>query len=378
MALIDPTCQSYSEGTLERYFCENIQNKNWSYKDCSENGRERGHRTDEVLRALKAILDTPVSLELACFSIMLDQNIEGWPREPFRDLWNEYLEHCEQNCIDYRPVEEINNWVVGRYKRHRADSPGKWEEIVTAVGAYFTIFEEEDWRHLPYEISDVGYLVDPSCNKYPPGTIQKFVALNLIERGWSLERCIQEGVARGLKPEQIRNKMSHVISDSPVLRLHDSSKEAYYRSLYSGQVAMPHWMHRAMWLKYVDTCAMLGYDHRDDQSIRWWIEKYCTEPFYHIRPNAYMREQLFNLFRRFVQKPPKKPLITRYLEMFNTYDTRTFAASDAAAVPAGEKETTRELPQPDDEDWTTCHVCGHVSRDKDPKFCTECGNSIIE
>ena len=88
---------------------------------------------------------------------------------------------------------------------------------------------------------------------------------------------------------------------------------AYKDCMFTGVIPMPKWMWRNIWYDFYDTCVMLQRDYRSPESMDWWIDEYLVEPEFNLRPDDYFKQQVKSFLLQAVNKPPKKPLVTRYL-----------------------------------------------------------------
>lgn len=243
-----------------------------------------------------------------------------------------------------------------------------------------------------YLQSEGGYLKDESCTSYPPGTIKKWLCLNIMEHDWTFQECFTQGMERGFSPKQIQRALKAIVDKPAVV------DEALVDLMFTAVIPMPKWRYRNAWYDYIDTCTMTGKDYKSATSIDWWIDEYFWDAKIHIRPNDKMKEILHNAFVEYIDKPPKKNPVTRYLELFNTYDTEAFReegseqGEDAVpAVPVSETANTEidthtgtPTTQPteskeNEKVWcATCFVCGQGVTDSNAHFCSNCGAEIID
>ena len=162
-------------------------------------------------------------------------------------------------------------------------------------------------------------LVDPTCTKWPPGTLQKWFCLKTVEEHWNYEQCFKNGMQRGFTPKQILKALKKITT------IPESAEAAFRQGMFEGIIPFPKWMIRTAWYDYVDTCSMMGKEYTSRSSMSSWIDKYFCDPKYYIKPNYKVKNMLLSEFQGFVRNPPRKPLITRWLELFNTYGTEDFA-----------------------------------------------------
>ena len=168
-------------------------------------------------------------------------------------------------------------------------------------------------------LEKIADMKDPSCTSYPPGTLQKWFCIQTIENNWNYEQCFTKGMQRGFTPKQILQALKKMTT------VPDSVEAAFRQGMFEGIIPFPKWMIRTAWYDYTDTCSMMGKDYTSRSSMNWWIDKYFLDAKYYIKPNYKVKNMVTSEFQRFVRNPPRKPLITRWLELFNTYDTEDFA-----------------------------------------------------
>ena len=164
-----------------------------------------------------------------------------------------------------------------------------------------------------------AYLLDSSCVRYPPGTIKKFLCLNIQQYDWTFEQCFKEGQRKGFSTKQVIRALKAIV-DVP-----SAVDHAFMDGMFIGAVPMPTWMYRTAWYDYTDTCVMLKKDFKQESSMSWWIDNYFMDSKFHCRPSSSKKSELISYFRNCINNPPSKPLITRFLELFNTYNTEDFA-----------------------------------------------------
>ena len=190
-----------------------------------------------------------------------------------------------------------------------------------------------------------------------------------VAHGWNYEMYFLEGMKKGYTPEQIRDA-SMEITDIP-----ESAEAAYLQAMYEGMFKMPEHIYRELWGDYLRFCKVNGFDYRIFEILDEWVWNECGDHTYYIRPDDLVKTKIKKKFIEYLRQSDEED--SRPSPQPTLAHEKTCEAS-SAAVPAGGQESAREHPQPVHRDGRTCHICGHVSIDKDPKFCPECGNRLIK
>lgn len=161
-------------------------------------------------------------------------------------------------------------------------------------------------------------LRDPTCTTFSEGTPEKWLCLMCRTQSWSFLRCFQEGVKRGIRPQDVYSALQKIVWDTRKV------DEAYRQMMLQGDVNLPDWFYGACWYDYMDTCIMMNKDYSNPRMMDWWVNNFLVEPQFGIRAGPKLKTECLSKFRSYVMNPPRKPLVDRIKDVFNTYRTLDF------------------------------------------------------
>lgn len=163
-----------------------------------------------------------------------------------------------------------------------------------------------------------AYLRDPTCTTFAEGTPEKWLCMMTRMNNWSFLQCFQNGVRQGIRPQDLYEGLKKVVWDT------DKVDQAYRQMMLQGDVKLPEWFYGSCWYDYVDTCIMLNKDFSNTTIMDWWIRNYLVEPQFGIKASSKVQQECRSRFLGYVMNPPRKPLIDRVKDLFNTYKTTDF------------------------------------------------------
>lgn len=161
-------------------------------------------------------------------------------------------------------------------------------------------------------------LKDPTCNSYSPGTVAKWLCLNIKQYNWNYIQCWQEGQRRGIKSQDIYTGLKQIVQEQDIV------DRAYREMMMTGVVSLPEWFYASCWYDYLNTCATLNKDFSSESTMRWWVNTYLEEPKFRIKASYGVQQDFINKFRGFLHNAPRRPMVERLADLFRTYRTSDF------------------------------------------------------
>lgn len=161
-------------------------------------------------------------------------------------------------------------------------------------------------------------LRDPTCTTFREGTIEKWLCMMTRMNNWTFLQCFVEGKRHGYPPQAVYEALKKVVWDTSKV------DEAYRQMMLQGDVTLPEWFYGSCWYDYMDTCIMTGRNFSKPNVMDWWIDNFLVEPKFGIRAGPRLKQECRRRFLTYVGSPPRKPMVERIKDLFNTYRTTDF------------------------------------------------------
>lgn len=161
-------------------------------------------------------------------------------------------------------------------------------------------------------------LRDPTCGTFREGTVEKWLCMMTRTNNWTFLQCFTEGRRHGFSPQSIYEGLKKVVWDDRKV------EEAYRQMMLQGDVPLPEWFYGSCWYDYCDTCLMTDQNWTSPNVMDWWINSYLVEPQFGIRAGPRLKRECKTRFLTYVSRPPRKPLVEKVKDLFNTYRTQDF------------------------------------------------------